>query len=558
MSIGLLNFFINTNQESYLTLNPTITYFNAVFKTHTNFAIESILVPSTSSRHIDNNSYKGFNTLFSYEIPRAGDLMSKMYVQIKLPLLDLKELFEDNDIKNRNKDSNTINILIQASKVYAMVYTKIKTFCASLNNHDVEKQKMSILQYIKGNVHLENFYSLIDLNVKKNNYKYVYGIKSLNIENILSNTDIDNKCKLLDNIESLIQRFSTVKNYLIKQQTLCNDEKFNNNWCSWVKKLGYAIINTVAIYIGGQKIDEHTGTWLNVWYQLSGNISMRKTLNEMIGNVPCLTICNKQNSEYILQIPLEFWFCRHYASSLPLSSLQYQKVRIELTTSTLEKVLCLNNNKFCDFGEVCNKFKCGISPELLIDYIYLGKTERMKFACESQEYIIDQLQIYSQPIKDCNISINLDYFVNPVREFIWVLEEEWNQYSCIDKASIMLYDSAIIENQPGFYFNYVQPYQHHNQTPQKGIYNYSFSLYPEELQVSGTANFSVIKGSKLLLTRENIKCRDTKQEVREINEHCEENEICKRRNCTELIIFARSINVLRFIDGYGGLAFTYG
>ena len=52
----------------------------------------------------------------------------------------------------------------------------------------------------------------------------------------------------------------------------------------------------------------------------------------------------------------------------------------------------------------------------------------------------------------------------------------------------------------GFYFNVVQPYQHHTGSPAPGINVYSFSIKPEDYQPSGTCNFSRIDNSTLDLT----------------------------------------------------------
>jgi hypothetical protein len=46
------------------------------------------------------------------------------------------------------------------------------------------------------------------------------------------------------------------------------------------------------------------------------------------------------------------------------------------------------------------------------------------------------------------------------------------------------------------FYNYVQAYKTLNRTLQSQIYYYSFSLHPEEIQPSGTANLSAIKEKK--------------------------------------------------------------
>ena len=53
------------------------------------------------------------------------------------------------------------------------------------------------------------------------------------------------------------------------------------------------------------------------------------------------------------------------------------------------------------------------------------------------------------------------------------------------------------KEQYGKYFNQVQPYFHHSGTPYPGIYTYSFALQPEEHQPTGTCNFSRIDNAQV-------------------------------------------------------------
>ena len=60
------------------------------------------------------------------------------------------------------------------------------------------------------------------------------------------------------------------KSYLvIKLPTV---EPFTNDditKMAWVRKIGYAIIRTVDIEIGGVLVDRHYGEWLNIWETMS-------------------------------------------------------------------------------------------------------------------------------------------------------------------------------------------------------------------------------------------------------------------------------------------------
>jgi hypothetical protein len=53
------------------------------------------------------------------------------------------------------------------------------------------------------------------------------------------------------------------------------------------------------------------------------------------------------------------------------------------------------------------------------------------------------------------------------------------------------------KEQSGKYFNQVQPFYHHTGTPYPGVYVYSFALQPEEHQPTGTCNFSRIDNASL-------------------------------------------------------------
>lgn len=55
------------------------------------------------------------------------------------------------------------------------------------------------------------------------------------------------------------------------------------------------------------------------------------------------------------------------------------------------------------------------------------------------------------------------------------------------------------KEQFGKFFNQVQPFYHHTGNPYPGIYNYSFALHPEEHQPTGTCNFSRIDNAQVQL-----------------------------------------------------------
>ena len=158
-----------------------------------------------------------------------------------------------------------------------------------------------------------------------------------------------------------------------------------NEW-GYVKRVGLALLQHYKIEIGGSKIDEQYGDWLNIWYELSHKVGQERGYARMVGDVPELTtISNAAKPQYQLYVPLQLWFNRNNGLALPLIALQYHDVR--LTIDFRPAAQCVN--------VAANSSTPSISindAQLVIDYIYLDSEERKRFAQASHEYLIEQLQ----------------------------------------------------------------------------------------------------------------------------------------------------------------------
>jgi hypothetical protein len=80
MAGGLLQLVAYGVQDTFLSSNPQVTFFKLVYRRHTNFAMESIRQPF--------NKDPDFGTRVTCEIPRHGDLIHRMYLQVTLPELE--------------------------------------------------------------------------------------------------------------------------------------------------------------------------------------------------------------------------------------------------------------------------------------------------------------------------------------------------------------------------------------------------------------------------------------------------------------------------------------
>ena len=99
-----------------------------------------------------------------------------------------------------------------------------------------------------------------------------------------------------------------------------------------VANYGHAIIDNVEVEIGGQKIDEHTKEWNQIWNELTVPASKADAFKCMTGNVGNVNTHGVNQ----IQIPLNFWFCRNAGLALPLIALQYHEVKIKCTWGSFD------------------------------------------------------------------------------------------------------------------------------------------------------------------------------------------------------------------------------
>ena len=80
----------------------------------------------------------------------------------------------------------------------------------------------------------------------------------------------------------------------------------------YVPRLGHALIQETKVEIGGSKIDEQYGDWLNIWYELSHQVGQERGYARMIGDVPELKQINTNaKSTYVMYVPFQYWFNRN-------------------------------------------------------------------------------------------------------------------------------------------------------------------------------------------------------------------------------------------------------
>ena len=195
------------------------------------------------------------------------------------------------------------------------------------------------------------------------------------------------------------------------------------------------LFKEVELEIGGQRIDRHYSEWMNVWTELSTPESKAVGLKSMQGDVGI----TGSTGVGLVQVPLQFRFCRNPGLALPLIALQYHEVKVKVTWNTNADTTC---------GINC-------------DYIYLDTDERRRFAQVSHEYLIEQLQ-KEEKTEENNHKLN---FNHPVKELIWTTAAGDDYTS----ANLKLNGHDRFSLQESEYFQLRQPYECHTAVPHQNL-----------------------------------------------------------------------------------------
>ncbi len=271
--------------------------------------------------------------------------------------------------------------------------------------------------------------------------------------------------------------------------------------------------------------------------------------------------------ETTLYIPFEFWFNRHTGLALPLIALQYHEVKVNIEFQELRNLANISGGDDTEKSALLSTInrKGLVAASLYVDYIFLDTEERRRFAQVAHEYLIEQLQFTGEEsVTSTSNKITMS-FNHPVKELVWVVQnpsytgcdavcnQPWrysdaNLNNPVAVAKLQLNGHDRFSEREGSYFNYVQPYQHHSASPSTGINVYSFALKPEEVQPSGSCNFSRIDTATLHMT---LTSGTFKTNIDDSNP-----EVWSTQSSANVRIYATNYNVLRIMSGMGGLAYS--
>jgi hypothetical protein len=361
------------------------------------------------------------------------------------------------------------------------------------------------------------------------------------------------------------------------------------------RRLGYLLLKQVEVEIGGQIIDRHYGEWLYLWETLTADFNTAYKLDTLVGGglggtSTAKTECTGRPN--VLYVPLQFWFNRNPGLALPLIALQYHEVRFNITLADTTDLV--SKGGYSNINGAASALPALKDMCLYIDYVYLDVDERRRFAQESHEYLIDQVQFEGQQ-QITTSSGRLDLTLNhPVKELVWVFQDArysdcafvgqvtdpntaassdytmpFTYNDIVNRARLQINGQDRFDERYGDYFWKVQPYQHHTAggvNPMFGLLSasvntndssardpvvqaranpinvYSFAISPEEHQPSGTCNFSRIDTATLVFDS--------------ITNGTNDGSYPSKSFPYNFRMYAVNYNIFRIMSGMGGLAYS--
>jgi hypothetical protein len=197
-----------------------------------------------------------------------------------------------------------------------------------------------------------------------------------------------------------------------------------------------------------------------------------------------------------------------------------------------------------------------VNAKLEVNYIFLDNEERKRFALQSHDYLINQLQVINTTATtSSSVQIDLKNINKPVTELVFMIRRsdmedvnEWSNFTnwnvqnvppysigymnpygspltitpnnliyyktqnLLKSATLRLMTLDIstgfvrnndtlgqIDGKDNIFFNLMQNYNSNRNIPDEGIYTYSFALDNSSLQPTGSINMSTITNKDILM-----------------------------------------------------------
>lgn len=316
------------------------------------------------------------------------------------------------------------------------------------------------------------------------------------------------------------------------------------------------LIDRLEMYIGGQKVFEFGHEWFRMNAELMYTYAQDRAYRSMAN-------WGSEQQGYLrtFYLPIPVWFnAASPGRALPLIALQYHDVQFKIKLAN-----------FKDIQGVDPTYTPGI--RCYADYTFLDVDERIWFASNPHEYIVEQIQTTQFPITITSQQREYKFelpFNHPTKALIWACtpgpayhgqytsmedEEDDETLGPLETAKLTLNGVDRFSTRKGSYFSRGNPWTSFSGTyTSAGVYAYGFGLRSDIRDPTGTLNFSRIDTAILQVRTKAAVIADIK--IPSATTVTESMTTIGANILNTICVWAPNFNVLKITRGMGGMAYA--
>jgi len=303
------------------------------------------------------------------------------------------------------------------------------------------------------------------------------------------------------------------------------------NTIGWINAIGFYIFCKIEFRAQAQILDTQYPEFMDAWSRLTISASKQEGFNDLIGqynlrdsyirqktgttpgafvrdasspdNTPQGQLASKP--QFNILVPMNFWWCNNFTQAIPIGVMLY---------SSLKLVVYFQNaqNLYVNLGSALVTQPQLVDVQLWVDYVFLDDAARNRIARDPHFFVFKQTQNNgSIAVSSTTTQVKMQ-FVLPVCHLMTFVRDQnainanfgrfdwfdkfmgndnWEPMSPISTIEIRINSQRRMEQREFLYHARYQPLKAHTAIPvSRGIFLFSFALFPEDVDASGDCNFS--------------------------------------------------------------------
>jgi len=302
----------------------------------------------------------------------------------------------------------------------------------------------------------------------------------------------------------------------------------------WTAKFMHNLFRNIKITFNDLPVQEFDNYWLDFWSAFTVPESKQVGYLNMIGDFADFTDPRSAGDtipSFILNLPLPFWFTRGNRNSsttngtgiaLPAGALLFNETRIVFDIKDWRQLLQVINSD----GTPGQFDAALVSQDLHLrdfqvwaNYAVVSNDERDKMGKCPRDMVIEQVQKNSARTFVAQQGFNNSFdlrFSHGIKALFWAVrntsyESLWSNYTTapqvtpesdpLDTTSLLYENTFRLHTMGSDFFSFVQPWYHFTRIPtETGYHAYSYAIWPEGLDPTGSTNYGVLTNVSIQVT----------------------------------------------------------